>query len=113
MKTQQELEAMTDFELNRLTAELKGVYHSEFKEVVYGAIKREGVINVPTPVDYCNNWGDCGALIDECGITTKVARCTEFVAWFAMDSNKMGLSVLNKNDPKRAITIVYILIKQG
>ena len=112
--TQAQLEAMTDFELNKVTSLLIGVYHSEFDTTVYGAIKREGVINVPTPVNYCNSWSDCGPLIDECGISVEFdceIHDDHPQSWWNASLLDRVVTMHHKN-PKRAITIVYILIMQ-
>lgn len=92
MHTQEQLEQMGDFTLGTIAGDLAGV---DF-------MKRGTVYNP------CNNWQDCGELIDECkllvdGRGAVAAPC---------DKEEYKFVVKNTNI-KRAITIVYILVKQG
>ena len=92
--TQTELEGMSDDELNEKATKLK----------------YNGYYAYYCP---CNNWNDCGALIDNlCAERTVLSQGTsvhgEYVGYTYGDK-----SLLVDQPHKRAVTIVYILIKQG
>ena len=105
--TQAELEGMSDLELNLIVAELQESGEgSEFDKVINRELKRSVEHG---RIDYCNNWSDCGALIDECGIGLYHPSFDrkEWSAYIIDEFISVG------DNPKRAVTIVYILINQG
>lgn len=105
--TQAELEGMSNLELNSMAASCFGVLNPTITDgKLVGAIKRVGVININAHIDYCNNWSDCGELIDESGI---IADGYGFAEGVSDDDRQYRV----KCNVKRAVTIVYILIKQG
>jgi len=110
MKTQQELEAMTDFELSCAVLEFGKWYNGEEftkNEAPSKATFKSGNAHYHFDI---NDWCDCGKLID--GLSPhRLAIGRDFVEYV-----RIGVDyTLIQNSPsiKRAITIVYILIKQG
>lgn len=118
MRTQQELEAMTDFELAVIAAgyflpcdyiinkEKEVVELANYKDVMNGGM-HDQVLTAYAEYNPIKNWSDCGTLIDEARI--------DVLAWGSENSMVMGIGGVSSMQPsiKRAITIVYILIKQG
>ena len=119
--TKEQLESMSDLELNVLTFELKTVPVSPFqfekrngyyadtntaRYHVYDGDKSLGHYDV----DYCNNWKDCGELIDALAIEKHgIISIDKSNLIFTSAGN--AFTVKHEN-PKRAVAIVYILIKQ-
>ena len=130
--TQEQLESMSDFELNVVAAYLfydgGEVTTSPAKFGVQVHVNGAFVDDSYNP---CNSWSDCGDLIDECkGISiypiseddhvNKSSSLTgewESIGLSFGDNNLLTdisgmFTSINKN-PKRAVTIVYILVKQS
>ena len=126
--TQKELEAMSNFELNAVVAKLflpydyivnekdKSVELAIYKDVMAGGM-HDQVLSPYAEFNPCNNWKDCGSLIDEGQISLIKDERIGYYAntgWLhhsdaVLDSRFESYH----NNSKRAVTIVYILIKQG
>lgn len=114
MHTIEDLELMSDHELNIIASSFSGVINPIVnKGKVFGSIKRDGVINISSCIDYCGKWGDCGSLIDQEGIMISNCSGTNKESssgrWDNGIYKEISVSSLNI---KRSVTIVYILIKQ-
>lgn len=116
--TQKELEIMSDRDIDRICAVCHGYG--------YDYIER----NPDNAPNYCGKWGDCGELIDEIGICifsneesdieTGTSRLTGEWTVSAIDygddneaSLISDLVSCRSDNQKRAVAIVYILIKQS
>ena len=129
--TQEQLEAMSDFELNKAVA--KSIGHITFKSSMEGGcdIGTEQVCrgvrfnkwvdycnnwsDMDKWVDYCNNWSDMGTLIFDSGINLESPESIGIDDWCASNFSAVGLgSTINSysENPLRASAIIYILIKQ-
>ena len=116
--TREQLESMTDFQLNVVAAN----HFYDCDEIVtspskYGVkIHADGVL-IDDSYNPCESWSDCGDLIDELNLAIEphfeggylVSNVTSF-GWGGepiIDSYE-----IYHENPRRAVTIVYILIKQ-
>ncbi|HEY7864616.1 MAG TPA: phage protein NinX family protein [Psychromonas sp.] len=100
--TQEQLEEMSDFEINKIAAELNGMDYSGVSE----QMKHD--YNMP---DYCNNWSDMGPLIHRYKIAM-TPQGWNTTLWSASTSINCDMTSISSN-PLRAAAVVYILIKQG
>ena len=118
--TQEQLESMTDLELNFSAAGL--VYNKESVSISNGSVLiyqgfDDGARNY-NGIDYCESWGDCGELIDELNLDIgphfeggySVSNATSF-SWEG-DPILDSYDIYHENI-KRAVTVVYILVKQS
>ena len=97
--TQQELEEMVDADLNKTAGILSGAVRTDCNYAYYKMFCPQ----------YCSNWGAVGVLIDECRINTRHSSSSRNVY-----ATNWGESCISRHtNAKRAITIVYILIKQA
>ena len=107
--TQEQLESMSDLELNMIASKLLNVLNVTVNhKKLFGAIKREGVTNITTHIDYCNKWSDCGDLIDELNDSMYLYVDADLAS---LEDGKSKFTAKHENN-KRAVTIVYILVKQ-
>ena len=103
--TQQELEEMVDADLNKTAGILSGTVRADCNYSYYKTF---------CP-DYCRNWGAAGALVDECGISVEFdceIHDDHPQSWWNASLLDRVVTMHHRN-PRRAVTIVYILIKQG
>ena len=113
--TQQQLESMSDFELNVVAANqfynCDNITTSLSKDDIGSAwvLCNEKLEN--TNYNPCNNWSDCGDLIDELiNGTTNDIEFDETVLIFGMLDDEI---CIKHDNIKSAITIAYILVKQS
>ena len=115
--TQEQLESMSNLEINHIVAKIKG----DLIDVPFGF---EGFICGDKHCyyddlrgiwgchpDYCHDWSECGILIDELIIENKIVisiKKRNLMFTSASDAFNM-----KHEDIKRAVTIVYILVKQS
>ena len=108
--TQKQLESMSDFELNVVAA--NQFYESgeiTTSPAKFGVQVHVNGAFVDDSYNPCGSWSDCGDLIDECNInTTKGSQMCSAVSLIGIEF----MQVVDVNI-KRAVTITYILIKQG
>ena len=97
--TQQELEEMVDADLNKTAGILRGLVRPGGSYYYYEKFCPQ----------YCSNWFAVGALIDECNIDIQHDQMGN---GFHFASDFEDITSKHKNI-KRAVTVVYILIKQG
>ena len=115
--TKEQLEAMSDFELNTIVVKFDKTRFLD--KLTNTSMVAKGKVN------YCKNWSDIGPLMEECGISViKVSDGYLAIGeWGYIDINSCETMLQieqtgNQNESvntnlKRAIAIVYILIKQG
>ena len=109
--TQEQLESMSDFELNLIVCEkFIPVIVEDNQSEDCSSVMVNDIVNM-YPLDFCNNWSDCGDLIEECNIGLDPTDFGGEVEWFAKPEFSNEVLTMDKN-PKRAVTIVYILVKQ-
>lgn len=124
--TQEQLEQQTDFDLSAVILCLRhGDDVPTFRDLDGDSIDC-ACADVTLGYEDCiikfdiNNWSDIGLLIEDCGISWDVYKDTMrgfdgFVAAQHIQAYSAGISTINSKSTnlKRAIAIVYLLIKQG
>lgn len=111
MYTQKELESMSDQDLNYITSSLRHKYYSRVYS--HGFIVQ--VCDEDSPirnVDYCNNWSDCGDLVDELSVGNMSVFISEDSVSYNNHHKGEQEYQSEHTNTKRAVTIIYILIKQ-
>jgi len=115
--SQEQLESMSDFELNVVAANLfydgGEITTSPAKFGVQVHVNGAFVDDSYNP---CGSWSDCGDLIDEC----KLSLCVVDDGDYRVNDRGIHhsgriinpMSYYYDKNPKRAVTIVYILVKQ-
>ena len=112
--TQQQLESMSNFELNVVAAnhfyDCGNLTTSPSKDDIGSAwVLCNGKLE-NTNYDPCTSWLDCGELIDELSaVTGSTIEFDDDIFIFHYRRNK---TVVKCKNTKRAVTIVYILVKQ-
>lgn len=112
--TQQQLELMNDFELNVVAAnvfyEYDNIITSPSDESFNAAcLHHDDMCMLDDNFNPLYKWSDCGDLIDECNINT--TRGSQMCS--AASVSGMGFIQVVDVNVKRAVTIVYILVKQS
>jgi len=110
--TQEQLESMSDFELNVVAA--NNFYDSgeiTTSPAKFGVQVHVNGAFVDGSYNPCGSWSNCGDLIDEFKIGLDPVNLGGEVEWFVRTEFSNEMLAMGKN-PKRAVTIVYILVKQ-
>lgn len=115
--TKEQLQWMSDLEVNKLLAEILGVSHYQEGELIFTSVKHAGdnVTSISGVTNYCNNPSDIMPLAFE----HKISLSHEFDGddWLATEHPIMlfqdnTIRVSNEN-PLRAIACCLILVLQG
>lgn len=119
--TQEQLEAMSDFDINQMIAKIGCIGQSiEWlpQRAVCGILLPDFMDNacyLITPlrreqkVDFCNNWSDIGALIESnrIGLTFGSEMCSAVVV-----NTKVKMLQVTGENVKRCAAIVYLLMEE-
>ena len=120
---QEQLESMSDFELSVVAAKLflpcdyivndknKSVELANYQDAMIHGM-HDQVLTPYAGYNPCGSWSDCGDLIDDCNIGLDPTNFGGEVEWFARPEFRNEILTMDKN-PKRAVTIAYILVKQS
>lgn len=102
MKKMSEWQDKSDFDINKAVANIAcdGLKVDDGK--VFGHIKRDGVINVSTVVDYCNLPQDAWSIILENNIAIEPRKSNTSLAYIKGDAPN------EDKNPLRAAMIVYL-----
>ena len=116
MKTIQELEAMSDFEINIIMAHYDPAIINDTQPPQIqneSAVYMNDIVSQWT-MDWCNNWSDMGPLIEWIfneNVTFAINGGGIITSSLGVKFNGAKLNIECK--PLRAAAIVYILIKQA
>jgi hypothetical protein len=116
----EQLEKLSDFEINIEICESIGVKYTEGFDVVFAAGKSTGdnVVAVMGKVDYCNNWSDMGPLIDSADISVikdePYSRATNNPQelYDPIGDKKHEVQITENCKTLRAAAIVYLLMQK-
>lgn len=103
---------MSDFEINKAVAELRGLELSSDHNGAYVGIVRSSAGTRPNyiHVNYCNNPSDAWQIIIENSITFNYDTAQVHVGSYFSDTAKVSE---NRNKALRAAMIVYLMMKDA
>jgi hypothetical protein len=110
--TQEQLEAMSDFEINVLICNYLPIMVEEVQNENAPSVMVNDIIDM-YPIDPINDWGVMGPLIfdSNISITTDLGEWTAYSGFYNGNAVEFDEYASHKN-PLRAVAIVYLLIKQ-